>query len=204
MWHLENSEHFCLSFSLNRDPEEVIDIYGASPREARLLPLEEAPSAPLPEGAALRVGKLGDWAFCLEFENPLGYTDKIIRDLSQGTETIIFYRTAKALKVFLYAANGEVVEWFEPGYPPSSQGRSPYAFTRKVQSLISAGKSPISACLDVVNQHIGQELTMEMLRGPLLSIVIGEPNRDELESPDPPLPYPNPPQGVTSRLGRRL
>ncbi|MCX2926113.1 DUF6461 domain-containing protein [Streptomyces sp. NEAU-W12] len=202
-WRWENAEQFCLSISLDRTPEEIIDIYGADVEKARQLPLNTAPSAPA-RGVALRAGSLGRWAFCIEFDNPIGCTERIMRDLSEHTESITLLRTAKALKTFHYAANGKVHEWFEPGYPPSVRGRSRYNFARKVHALTSAGADTISACSQVISLHIGQEITTETLEGPLLSAVVAEIDRAGLDHPDPPLRYPSSSLRSSGHLGRRL
>lgn len=202
-WQWENSDQFCLSFSLGKTPEQVIAIYGADLDKARWLSAGKAPAAPT-LGTALRAGSLGRWTFCLELDNQIGCTAKIMRDLSERTESVILLRTAKALKTFHYAVDGKVHEWFEPGYPPSVRGRSRYGFASKIHALTAAGADAIAACSKVISQHIGHELGTEILHGPLLSAVIAEIDRPGLDHPDPPLLYPPSPREGSSRLGRRL
>ncbi|MEW1605229.1 DUF6461 domain-containing protein [Streptomyces sp. NPDC093808] len=203
LWRLEDSDQFCMTLSLDRSPEEIIRIYGGDETAARILSAREAPETP-PAGTTLRIGSLGDWRFCIEFENPVGFTEKIIRDLSRGTEAIVLFRTVKALKVFHYVINGRIIEWFEPGYPPSSQGCSPHEFSRKVHTLTDAGMKPIAACLEVITGHTGQEISEEKILGPLLSVVIHELDRDSLGHPNPPLLYPSIPLTNSRPLGPQL
>lgn len=202
-WRLQDSEHFCLALSLNRSPEEVIEIYGADAGRARWLLAKDTPLAPH-LGSSLRTGELGKWSFCIEFENFIGSEDKIMRDLSAQTESIVIFRTAKALTAFHYAVNGQIVEWFEPGYLSSLRGQSSYEFAHKVHALTAANVDPVAACLQVIAGRIGHELTTEILHGPLLTAVIDEPDLAALRHPDPPLLYPEVPQENSRRRGRRL
>lgn len=202
-WRLENSDHFCLTLSLNKSPEEVMEIYGADASNARLMPAKEVPRAPL-LGTSLRSGRLGEWSFGIEFDNFIGSTYKIMRDLSARTESIVLFRTAKALKSFHYATDGKVVEQFEPGYQPSVRGQSSYQFAKQVHVLTSANVDPVSACLRVIARRTGHELTTEKLHGPLLTAIIDEPDRVALSRPDPPLLFPEVPRESPRRLGRLL
>ncbi|MFI2422653.1 DUF6461 domain-containing protein [Streptomyces sp. NPDC018955] len=202
-WRLADSQHFCLTLSRNRSPEEVIALYGADPGSARRVPSKSTPDAP-PRGTALRAGSLGEWSFCVEFENYIGCTDTVMRDLSTGTEALLLYQTAKALEVFCYAVDGRVVEKFEPGYPPSARGRSSHEFARRTETLISAGTTSTAACLEVMARHTGHELTTDILHGPLLTAVVDEPDHAALSHPDPPLLYPDEPLKRSQPLGREL
>lgn len=202
-WRLADSQHFCLTLSRNRSPEEVIALYGADAGSARRVPAKSAPVAP-PRSTTLRAGSLGEWSFCVEFENYIGCTATIMRDLSAGTEALIVLRTAKALEMFRYVVDGRVVEQFEPGYPPSVHGRSAHEFARRTETLVSTGTTPMAACLEVMARHTGHELTTDILRGPLLTAVIDEPDHAALAHPDPPLLYPDVPPGRSRPLGRQL
>ncbi|MFI2376656.1 DUF6461 domain-containing protein [Streptomyces sp. NPDC018964] len=203
-WRLADSQHFCLTFCRNRSPEEVLARYGADADSARPLPAKSAPSALL-RGTTLRVGLLGEWSFCVEFENYIGCTKTIMRDLSAGTEALLLFQTEKGLTVFSYVVDGRVVEKFEPGCPPSARGRSAHAFARRTEALISTGTSRTTACLEVMAQHTGHELTTDILHGPLLTAVIDEVDQAALAHPDPPLLYPDDvPPSSPRPLGRPL
>ncbi|WP_432159967.1 DUF6461 domain-containing protein [Streptomyces sp. NRRL F-5630] len=202
-WRLGDSEQFCLTLSLNRSPAEIIRIYGADEGAARQLLSQDTPDAP-PLGTVLRSGSLGEWGFCIEFEDPIGFTNGVMRDLSIDTESIILFRTAKALTVFHCVVNGRVIEWFAPGYPPSVRGHSSHQFSQRIHALTSAGMDSIAACLDVIARCVGQEITTEILRGSLLSVIVDEPDRDALERPDPPLLHPRDTQENPRPLGRPL
>ncbi|MGW4022144.1 DUF6461 domain-containing protein [Streptomyces sp. NPDC005009] len=202
-WHLADSQHFCLTLSRNRSPEEVLALYGADAGSARQVPSESVPDAP-PRSTTLRAGPLGEWSFCVEFDYHIGCTPTVMRDLSAGTETLVLYRTAKALEMFRYVVDGRIVEQFEPGYPPSARGRSAHGFARRTETLIHAGTGQAAACLEVMAQHTGHELTTDTLRAPLLTAVVDEPDHTALHHPDPPLLYPDVPPGNPQPLGRRL
>ncbi|MFH9836046.1 DUF6461 domain-containing protein [Streptomyces sp. NPDC017201] len=202
-WRLENSGHFCLTLSLNKSPEEVMEIYGADASNARLMPAKEVPSVP-PSGTSLRSGRLGEWSFGIEFDNFIGSTYKIMRDLSERTESIILFRTAKALKSFHYVTNGKVAEQFDPGYLPSIRGKSSYRFAEQVHVLTATNLDPVAACLRVIARRTGHELTTEKIHGPLLTAIIDEPDRVALSHPDPPLLLPGVPRESSRRLGRLL
>ncbi|MFF3257733.1 DUF6461 domain-containing protein [Streptomyces sp. NPDC002932] len=201
-WNLGKSQNFCLTLSAARSTEEVIELYGGDLGTARWLASEDCEIA-TGESTLLRAGPLGGWAFCVEFENPIGSLDGVVRKLSVNTETIILYHTAKALKVFQYVVNGQLVESFEPGYLSSSWGWSKHEFSRKVHELIPSSSNAVTACLHVISEHIGQPLTTDLLTGPLLSAVIDNPDRPTLARRAPGLRMTTPP-GTDSTLGRRL
>ncbi|MFJ8754603.1 DUF6461 domain-containing protein [Streptomyces sp. NPDC102441] len=202
---LDKSNNFCMTLSLGKSPEEVINIYGADAGEARWL-TADAPGAYVTNATTtvLRAGSLGDWTFCLEFEYLLGSNEGIMRELSTNAEAIVIFRTAKALTGFHYVANCELLESFEPGYPPSVSGRSSHEFSSKVHALTSTGLDPVAACLEVVTGHVGCDLTKETLRGPLLSVIMDKPDLVAFARRDPLLLRPAVPQKSRRRLGRRL
>ncbi|MFI5571165.1 DUF6461 domain-containing protein [Streptomyces sp. NPDC051740] len=202
-WRLSDSENFCLSLTLHKSPEEVMEIYGADLNSARLMHAKDIPDAP-PLGTVICAGQLGEWSFCIEFEDFIGSTSKVMRDLSHKTESIILFRTAKALKSFQYVTDGRIVEQFEPGFPSSVHGESSHAFAEQVHVLTAASTRPIAASLEVIARYTGHELTTEQLHGPLLTTVIDEPDRVALRYPDPPLQYPEVPQRSSRRTGRPL
>ena len=204
-WNLGKSEHFCLTLSAGRSAEEIVEIYGADGRRAHWLSSDECFDSiePTSTNTILRAGILGDWAFCIEFHNPIGFLNAVVRDLSTHTRTIVLSRTAKAFKEFDYVVNGQLVESFEPGDPSSTWGQSEHDFSRRVHERHPTPSQAITACLDVIAEHIGNELTTEILRGPLLSAVVDAPDQAALARPDPRLQRTTPP-GTPSTLGRRL
>lgn len=202
-WTLDMSDNFCLTVSLRRSPEEVVGIYGADAKNALWVPLQEAPEAPR-SGTSLRAGVLGEWAFCIEFENPIGSTAAIMRDLSAQTECLVLLTTAKGLTAFYNVVDGEVVEWFEPGNPSSTQDPSLHGYADEMHGLTEDGLGPVAASLRSIARCVGHELTTELLHGPLLSVVIDDFDREALEDPDPPLLFPAPPPGNYDHLGRPL
>lgn len=202
-WTLDMSQHFCLTVTFRRSAEEVVRIYGADADRFSWVPSREAPEAPR-SGTSLRAGVLGEWAFCIEFENFIGSTHAIMRDLSAQTECLVLLTTEKGLTMFSSVVDGEVVERFEPGYPPSTQGRSPHGYADEIHGLVADGLGPVAASLRSIALRVGHSLTTEILHGPLLSVVIDDFDRQALDHPDPPLLFPAPPPGGSGPLGRRL
>ncbi len=202
-WTLDMSQHFCLTVTFRRSAEEVAGIYGGDADRFIRVPSREAPEAPR-SGTSLRAGVLGEWAFCIEFENFIGSTHAIMRDLSAQTECLVLLTTEKGLTMFSSVVDGEVVERFEPGYPPSTQGRSPHGYADEIHGLVEDGLGPVAASLRSIALRVGHSLTTEILHGPLLSVVIDDFDRKALDHPDPPLLFPAPPPGGSGPLGRRL
>lgn len=202
-WTLDMSQHFCLTVTFRRRAEEVVGIYGADAGRFSRVPSREAPEAPR-SGTLLRAGVLNEWAFCIEFENFIGSTYAIMRDLSAQTECLVLLTTEKGLTLFSSVVDGEVVERFEPGYPPSTQGRSPHGYADEIHGLVADGLGPVAASLRSIARRVGRSLTTEILHGPLLSVVIDDFDRQVLNHPDPPLLFPAPPPGGSGPLGRRL
>jgi hypothetical protein len=158
---------------------------------------------PTSTNTILRTGTLGDWSFCIEFHNPIGFLNTVVHDLSTETKTIVLFRNAKAFKEFDYVVNGQLVESFEPGDPSSTWGQSEYNFSRSVHDRRPSPTQAITACLEVIAEHIGHELTLEILRGPLFSAVVDAPDRAALARPDSKLQRIISPE-TSDTLGRRL
>ena len=204
-WNLGKSENFCLTLSAGRSAEEIVEIYSADGNRAHWLSSDECFDTiePTSTNTILRAGILRNWAFCIEFNNPIGFLNAIVRGLSSHTISIVLFRTAKAFAQFVYVVDGQLVESFEPGNPISTWGRSEHDFSRRVHERHPTPSQAITACLDVIAEHIGIELTTEILRGPLLSAVVDAPDRAALSRADPRLLRTTPP-GTPSTLGRRL
>ncbi|MEW2121479.1 DUF6461 domain-containing protein [Streptomyces sp. NPDC005474] len=203
-WNLGQSGQFCLTLSAGRSPEEVLEIYGADRSRARWLSSADCFTEfePTATNTVLRVGTLGDWSFCIEFENPIGFLNAVVRGLSVNSEMITISRTGNSLTIFRYIVNGRLVESFEPGNLSSSWGQSEHEFSREVHER-SATANTVMASLHVIAEHVGHELTTEILHGPLLSVVIDNPERTVLAHPDPRLQMTAAPE-TRSTLGRYL
>ncbi|MEU5666962.1 DUF6461 domain-containing protein [Streptomyces longwoodensis] len=94
----------CVTFTRGVGPEEVFVRYGADPRQARPLDAEEASQLladDSDEGAVclLRVGRLGDWTFCVEEDGAVGSWSEVLTQLSRGTESYSVLST-DGLEVF--------------------------------------------------------------------------------------------------------
>lgn len=202
-WSLARSGQFCLSLSAESTVEEVLEAYGADASRARWATSEEWFSVyePSATSTALRVGILGGWSFCIEFENCIGFMPGIRYRLSKETETFILSRTGHALTVLHYMADGEIVESFEPGNG-TPYVQSSHDFASRVKRLTVSTDS-ITASLEVLAEYTGHHLTTALLHGPLLSVAIQNPDRANLMRTD------HRPGGATAtespnNLGRRL
>ncbi|MFF6931403.1 DUF6461 domain-containing protein [Streptomyces californicus] len=202
-WSLSDSIQFCLTISLNKSPEEVMRAYGADAGRAQLLTAERLPEIPL-QGTLLRVGSLGRWSFGIDYDYHIGSKGAVMRDLSAGGESLILYQTAKALKCFDYVVDGKIVEHFEPGEPRTARGQSVHQFSQQVEELVSAGFGAIDASLRAAVRRTGHELTADHLRGPLLSVVIEDPDFIFSDRLDVQLPFPEMSRVKSRQTGRRL
>ncbi|WP_407699916.1 DUF6461 domain-containing protein [Streptomyces liliiviolaceus] len=203
-WTLAQSGQFCLTLSAGRSVEDVLEAYGADTARARWLTSEEwfgiyEPSA---TSTALRAGSLGNWSFCIEFENCIGFTPGIRRALSKETEAFILSRTGHALTTLHYMTDGELVESFEPGNdtPSAPSGRD---FAGRVQRLTDSADG-VTACLEVLAEYTGRYLTTSLLHGPLLSVTVPDPDRAGLMRADLSRTEGTTASGTSSGLGRRL
>ncbi|WP_432069732.1 DUF6924 domain-containing protein [Streptomyces sp. AA1529] len=210
-WSLAQSEWFCVTFSRGRTQEEVIEIYGARRGAGQVSPLDEEGDVIGGAGESghrldeVLVGKLGDWAFAVEFDSPIGCLDGILAPLSKATETILLFLNAKGLSGFVYIVDGRVVESFEPGNDSGNRGTSERDFFGEVLGLTVAGCRGVEAALTVIANYIGNPLTQEMLRGALSTAVVPVDDRRTLEHADPPIEYPPLADPPPSRpLGRYL
>lgn len=86
-------------------------------------------------------------------------------NLSDGSEAFSLSRTGHSMTVFKYAQYGQFCEWFEPRNHQTVQGGSPHAFFQRIQNMPS-DTSAAMASLKVMSEHVGAELTPEILKGP--------------------------------------
>ncbi|MFJ9591021.1 DUF6461 domain-containing protein [Streptomyces acidicola] len=203
-WSLAQSGQFCLALSAGSTVEDVLEAYGADVSRAQWITSEEwfRIYEPTATSTALRAGSLGGWSFCIEFDNCIGFTPGIRRELSKETEAFILSRTGHALTTLHYMVDGEVVESFEPGNGTSCVPSS-RDFTGRVERLADSSDG-ITACLEVLAEYTGHYLTTALLRGPLLSVAVLAPDREGLMRTDLSRPGGATPSGTSSSLGRRL
>ncbi|MDX2918269.1 MULTISPECIES: DUF6461 domain-containing protein [Streptomyces] len=203
-WDIEDYGDFSLTLSRNHSPEQVLAAYGAEPGEARLMSESQCDTGieVKETGALLRTGKLGSWSFCMESTNPIGFANLILKNLSDGSEAFSLSRTGHSMTVFKYAQYGQFCEWFEPRNHQTVQGGSPHAFFQRIQNMPS-DTSAAMASLKVMSEHVGAELTPEILKGPLLTVNITNTDRALLARPVPSFQITSP-AGTRSVLGRRL
>ncbi|MBZ6107379.1 DUF6461 domain-containing protein [Streptomyces olivaceus] len=203
-WTLAQSGQFCLALSAGRSVEDILEVYGADTSKARWLTSEEwfGIYEPTATSTALRAGSLGGWSFCIEFDNCIGFTPGIRRELSKETETFILSRTGHALTTLQYLADEELVESFEPGSDTSSVP-SGHDFAGRVKRLTDSSDG-VTACLEVLAEYTGHYLTTALLHGPLLSVTVQDPDREGLTRAEPNRPGETTTAGTATSLGRRL
>ncbi|MCX4400055.1 DUF6461 domain-containing protein (plasmid) [Streptomyces sp. NBC_00053] len=183
---------WCLTFTHNLDPSELLTRYGARPEEARLLDPQEAYGLGQrigDEGLAatvLRVGAIGDWSFCLEQWGWLGSTTALLTRLSQGTETLSLQQDARGQQRFRFWRDGHLAERFEPGML-STRPEPPRPWWDAVELRRSEaaedfpGWDPV---LRAVSEHTEATLSNEMVNSRLLTVLL--PENSQGYGPPPP------------------
>lgn len=192
---------FTFTATLGRTPYHVLAAYGADPGRARLLTRDEVHGKDMDSegGTLLRAGMLAEWAFCFEDGEPEGIKDRVLCDLSTGTETLTVFHGGDGMDVFQHFADGREVESFEPGMRTTERGEAPRGFARKVDDRLEAGRVTDSvAALEVLADHVGAVPDRTLLDGPLLTVFLPDSRRHR---EPPPLPVTGPDR---SRLGRCL
>ncbi|WP_428935897.1 DUF6461 domain-containing protein [Streptomyces sp. ACT015] len=203
-WSLSQSGQFCLTLSAGKTAENTLAAYGADASEARYLTSEEffRTYKPTATSAALRVGSFRKWSFCIEFENCIGFMPGIQRKLSQDTEAFLLSRAGNAYTVLDYTVDGEVAESFEPGNGVTRVPSS-HDFAGKAERLAESSDS-ITATLEILAEYTGLHVTTALLNGPLLSVVIPNPDRKTLMRNDSIRPERVDPSQTPRGLGRHL
>jgi len=179
---------FTVTFTLGRDPQEVLSLYGTGDREAQVLTREEAwmQFPPNQGGAQLRAGTLGRWGFCFEEASIEGMKSGPLSRLSAETETIALF-AVPGRSDFTYLKDGLRVESFDPGNAGSVQGDQPYTFWTGTQKIMSWARSeptpPIHAVLQTIAKYIREPLDRNTLEGPLLTAFLPDSERAPLDIP---------------------
>ncbi|MER6394279.1 DUF6461 domain-containing protein [Streptomyces sp. NPDC001523] len=203
-WDIEDYGDFCLTLSRNHTPEQVLTAFGAAPGEARLMTAAQCETEVEITGgsALLRAGRFGTWSFCMESANPIGFSDLILKNLCGGSEVFSLSRSGHSMTLFKYAKDGQLSEWFEPRSSQTVHGGSQHAFFQRIQN-IPPGTSAAMASLKVMFEHVGADLTPDILNGPLLTVNLGNVDHALLARPVPDFQIPTR-IGTRSVLGRYL
>jgi hypothetical protein len=162
-------------FARGVEPEEVVEAFGSSPADARLLTAQDA--AEDPGWPCVRAGRSGEWAFALDsgcadvFESA-----RIAQQLSARTE-VVTYEINPALNYFRYYADGVGVTAFEPLIARDRYGTEPDRFLPLMEEVgLRTGygddedfRDPTIALLEMLTRAPGIQLTREEASGPLLT-----------------------------------
>ncbi|WP_335941460.1 DUF6461 domain-containing protein [Streptomyces sp. PTD5-9] len=173
---------WCLTFTHGLAPSGLLTRYGARPEEAQLLEPQEAYRLGQRIGdegltaTVLRIGAIGDWAFCLEEWGWLGSTAALLTRLSQGTETLSLQQDARGCQAFQFWRDGHLTERFEPGMP-STRPEPPHPWWDAVELRRSEaaeefpGWDPV---LRAVSEYTGATLSNKTVNSPLLTVLLQE------------------------------
>ncbi len=199
---------FCLTFTLGVTPWNLVERYGADPTAARLLAIGEtyAVGQPGADRSILASGSLGDWAFGFETMGVEGIMSGTLAALSRGTQTVAVNDSAKALHVLRYWVDGQPRESFELGVPDTQRAVGAHPFWGAVERHRAAhpDQSKVIAALRAIGDHVGGQLTADMLARPLLTAILPEDGRPRsAPAADLPLVRPGEPRQPVP-LGRYL
>jgi hypothetical protein len=196
---------FCLTFTLGVTPLDLVERYGADPTTARLLAVGEACAVIQPaDRSLLASGLLGDWAFGLETMGVEGSMPGTLAALSRGTQTVALNDSAKAMYVLKHWVDGQPRESFELGNHVTQRAAGAHPFWDAVERHGAAhpDQSQVIAALRAIGDHIGGQLTADMLARPLLTARLPEDGRPRsAPAADLPLVHPGEPVPLGRFLG---
>ncbi|WP_353961686.1 DUF6461 domain-containing protein [[Kitasatospora] papulosa] len=183
---------FCLTYTRDVSSDELMQRLGASSADAAPLTLAEADSLVdyESEGTLLRVGMLGNWAFCFETWGILGAGGYGLSRMSAGTETLSYLSGGNGVDLVQNWVNSEPVEIFEPMAIGSLRARDEHPLWDDAQryrsELGDPNLTPIAgiSALKAIHDRVGVAITLELIRHqPLPSIWLPESPAMRLEVP---------------------
>ncbi|MEU4896154.1 DUF6461 domain-containing protein [Streptomyces sp. NPDC044780] len=165
---------FCLTLTRTKTSEEVLADYGADISGARRLSLEAALDTFPPNlgETLLRAGQRGDWSFCYEERQPMGYRSDVLGRLSTGTETVCVFSGGDGMRTVERWQDSQQIEQFEPGVEQTLAGNGPYELFRLIQTAVetvAVSDSRLVAALYVVGRYTEVVLDRPTLDGQLLT-----------------------------------
>ncbi|MER5423152.1 DUF6461 domain-containing protein [Streptosporangium roseum] len=184
-WLAEDDELgdlWCLTFVRGVSEVQALRRLGADQESIRPLTYDELIDDGLfPE--TVLVGRVGDWTVLIEES---GWTcteaDKA-QALSAGTVAVAVLRHDYASDDFVYAVDGELVTYFNPKIPQWRHGSDPDRLNDLMrQAGLDPGDVPgtgaeapssVSGALLLAARLTGVVLTPEIVKGPLMSGVVG-------------------------------
>lgn len=194
---------WCVTFTRNVTPADVLRRYGADPGSAQLrahADTREFYERIMGAGTVLRAGTLGAWSFCYEDAGAAGSRPGLLSRLSQGTETLSLLKGGDGMNLLAVWRDGQREEVFEPG----AFGRRPQK-DHKLWDLVQhsiTGQPRIVAALQAIACYTGVLLDDAKIAGPLLTVCLADANR--IPDPTPQPARPSLPKDSNRSLGRSL
>lgn len=182
---------FCFTFTRDKSPEQVLTDYGVEIRDARPLAMDTAGAYfPASEGKSLlRAGHSGQWSFCYEELEPVGFHAPILSRLSAGSEAICVFHGADGMTVVEGWRDEERIEVFEPGVTQSLRGSGPFDLFPRVQAALETaypGTSRRTTVLMAIGEHTGVVLDRHALERPLLTATLDSASLQRNTASGPP------------------
>lgn len=176
-WSL-NDLGFTITFTRGITPTEALTRYGFAVEQAHphtrteFLALERPARTPPPTLVA--AGTMNRWAFCYEEGGCLGSDPRVLSDLSDGTDALSLHDIG-GRTVFSHWRDRFRHEGFEPGFPGSRHHVGQHPFWDRMQARRTPGVLRSRTALAVIEEHIGSELTADLLTGRLLTLAVAAP-----------------------------
>ncbi len=163
---------YCLTLTRKKSIDQVLNAYGAADHEVSQLTHRQAAALLHPcSNIALRVGLVGDCAFCFEEGDVLGIGREIQQSLSAGSETFTLCNTPeKGMVTVSQMRDGQSVGGFEVGMElPLSQQSS---WSREADRLLAAGgMTKVQVALEIASDWAGAPFPWESTMGGELATV---------------------------------
>ncbi len=194
---------WCVTFTRNVTPADVLRRYGADPGSAQLrahADTREFYERIMGAGTVLRVGLLGAWSFCYEDAGAAGSRPGLLSCLSQGTETLSLLKGGDGMNLLAVWRDGQREEVFEPG----AFGRRPQK-DHRLWDLVqqsTTGQPRIIAAFQAIARYTGVLLDDAKIAGPLLTACLAD--ADRIPDPTPQPAHPSLPKDGNRPLGRSL
>ncbi|MFJ5219931.1 DUF6461 domain-containing protein [Streptomyces sp. NPDC088354] len=180
-WITTAFDTYCLTFARGLEIGELVRRMGDDPGAIREgLSADEAMDWSYEKGLVARLGSCGGWAFALEHWSAEGMERGALRDVSRGTEAVVYLDGGAPPRWFLYAEDGRVLGDFEPGWgAPQLGGDDPGRLVpamREVGLLLTDGTAAPDVdaetkILDMGERHFGLGLPREAVEHGTLAAV---------------------------------
>ncbi|MEU6347304.1 DUF6461 domain-containing protein [Streptomyces sp. NPDC046977] len=122
-WISEAFDTYCLTFARGLGIAELVRRMGGDAGTIREgLTADEAMDWSFEKGSVARLGTCGGWAFALEHWSAEGMERRTLRDVSRGTEAVVYLNGGAPPRWFLYAEDGRIMGDFEPGIETDQLG----------------------------------------------------------------------------------